>query len=404
VAALALAVVALVGCGRRGSPAGKGDVPAVRPADSVGVDGPAGAGPVRPPEAGKPVRIGAGEREGVWLCVERSGAVATNEDVTLGFDEQARLGLVVRSGDAWYSDFPAALVDGRTVRAPAPLAELPGLVRVAWQLVESAESSWRNRDRNPGWWAAMRYEERELPWDGLGVVEAEVRSARLRGVRWGGKGVGTMRVKAVVELESAVLATPGAESVGQGGVPDGVRRITRLGGSGNAVVDAALGLSGLPYIWGSAPVGGEGDWSSHQAELFVGADCADLVVAAWRLSGLAGESYTSAARLLDRHAASSIRIADRRSGIYIGVDGAPIPFGRGGVEAGAMIAWRFGVNLGKSHAAVLVEDRGPTGAPNGVLDEWDLVLHALWEPPVLEPLSGVLAVVPVAVVPRPAGG
>jgi hypothetical protein len=213
-----------------------------------------------------------------------------------------------------------------------------------------------------------------------------------------------MRVKVRVELESVVLSTPGAEAVGKGGVLGGVRRVTRLGGSGNAVVDAALGLSNLPYIWGSAPVGGAGDWSSHQAELFVGADCADLVVAAWRMSGLANESYTSVARLLERHAASSIRIADQREGVYVGTDGTPIPFGPGGVGAGSMIAWRFGTHFGKSHAALLVEDRGPTGAPNGRLDEWDLVLHALWEPPVLEPLSGVLVVDPVAVVPRPDGG
>jgi hypothetical protein len=295
-------------------------------------------------------------------------------------------------------------VDGRTVDDPAPLAELPGLVRIAWYLVESAEPSWRNRDRNPGWWAAMHYDEIELPWGGSGTVDVDVRPARLRGVSWAGKSVGTMRVKASVELDSVILSTPGAEAAGKGGVLDGVRRLTRRGGSGNAVVDAALGLSNLPYIWGSAPVGGEGDWSSHQAELFVGADCADLVVAAWRMSGLANESYTSVARLLERHEASSIRIAAKREGVYVGADGAPIPFGPGGAEAGSMLAWRFGTNLGKSHAAVLVQDGGPAGTPNGRLDEWDLVLHTLWEPPVLEPLSQVLAVDPVAVVPRPDGG
>jgi hypothetical protein len=336
--------------------------------------------------------------------VQRPGADATNDDATLAFDEDARLGIVVRSGRKWYTDLPAVVVDGRAVSGPEPLARLPGLVRVEWRLVESAEPNWRNRDQNPGWWADVRYDEFELPWDGLGVVDVEVRSARLRGVSWKGKSVGTMRIKAVVELESVVLATPGAESAGKGGVLKGVRRVTRLGGSGNAVVDAALGMSGLPYIWGSAPVGGDGDESSHQAEIFVGADCADLVVAAWRISGLGNESYTSVARLLDRHEASSIRIVEKREGIYVGAAGAPIPFGPGGAAAGSMIAWRFGPNLGKSHAAVLVEDRGPMGAPNDLLDEWDLVLHTLWEPPVLEPLSGVLVHDPVAVVPRPDGG
>lgn len=372
------------------------------------MDGKTGVGPERGPEhedsAGKPVRIGAGEDQGVWLCVQRAGAEAANDDATIAFDEQARLGIVVRAGGRWYADLPAAVVDGRAVHEPVPLARLPGLVRITWYLVESAQPSWRNRERNPGWWDAVRYNELELPWDGYGVVDVDVRPARLRGVSWKGKSVGTMRVKAVVELESVVLSTPGAEAAGTGGVLDGVRRVTRLGGSGNAVVDAALGLANLPYIWGSAPVGGAGDWPSHQAELFVGADCADLVVAAWRMSGLANESYTSVARLLERHADSRIQIAGRRDGVYVGTAGAPIRFGPGGAEAGAMIGWRFGPNLGKSHAAVLVEDRGPTGAPNGSLDEWDLVLHALWEPPVLEALSEVLVFEPVAVVPRPDGG
>ncbi|MBI5502168.1 MAG: hypothetical protein HY907_18130 [Deltaproteobacteria bacterium] len=403
-----LASVWLGDCGRRGSANGTGDAPDGDSAGPRAADGWTRVGPGRGPgndgSAGKPVRIGGGADQGVWLCVQRPGADASNEDATLDFDEEARLGIVVRSGGSWYTDLPAAVVDGRAVSGPVPLARLPGLVHIAWRLVESAEPSWRNRDRNPGWWAEMRYDELELPWDGFGVVDVDVRPARLRGVSWRGKSVGTMRVKASVELESVVLSTPGAESAGKGGVLDGVRRVTRLGGSGNAVVDAALGLANLPYIWGSAPVGGEGDWSSHQAELFVGADCADLVVAAWRISGLENESYTSVARLLDRHQASSIRIAEKRAGIYFAAAGAPIPFGPGGADAGSMIAWRFGPNLGKSHAAVLVEDRGPTGAANGLLDEWDLVLHTLWEPPVLEPLSEVLVLDPVAVVPRPDGG
>ncbi|MBN1771559.1 MAG: hypothetical protein JXB32_09875 [Deltaproteobacteria bacterium] len=405
---LAVTLACLAGCDRRGSAEGQGDARDRGPAAAESLDEPAGTGPGRASgndgSAGKPVRIGAGEDQGIWLCVERSGAEAVNADAMLGFDEQARLGLVVRFGGRWYTDLPAAVVDGRVVHDPEPLAALPGLLRVAWYLVESAEPSWRNRDRNPEWWAAVRYDEHELPWDGRGVVEVDVRPARLPGVSWTGKSVGTARFKAEVELGSVVLATPGAEATGKGGVPLGVRRVTRRGGSGNAVVDAALGLANLPYIWGSAPVGGEGDWSSHQAELFVGADCADLVVAAWRLSGLGNESYTSTARLLARHEASSIRIAGQRDGLYVGDGGAPVRFGPGGVEAGAMLVWRFGTNLGKSHAAVLVQDRGPSGAPNGLLDEADLVLHALWEPPVLEPLSEVLAFDPVAVVPRPGGG
>jgi hypothetical protein len=339
----------------------------------------------------------------VWLCVQRHGAGASNEDATLGFDEEARLGIVVRSGGKWYTDLPSAVVDGRAVSEPEPLAGLPGLVRIAWYLVESAKPSWRNSDRNEGWWGAVRYDEIELPWAGSGVVDVDVRPARLRGVSWMGRNVGTMRVKASVELASIVLSTPGAESVGKGGVLEGVRRVTRLGGSGNAVVDAALGLSNLPYIWGSAPVGGKDDWSSHQAEIFVGSDCADLVVAAWRMSGAGNESYATVAKLLARHEDATIRIAGKQAGIFVGVDGAPIRFGEGGVEAGSMIAWRFGENLGKSHAAVLVQDSGPAGRPNGLLDEWDLVLHALWEPPVLERLSWVLVFDPVAVVAPPHG-
>ena len=58
---------------------------------------------------------------------------------------------------------------------------------------------------------------------------------------------------------------------------------------------------------------------------------------------------------------------------------------------GAMVAWRFGKGGRKGHAAVLAQDLGPDGEPNGYLDEHDLVLHTMWESPVLEPISEVFS-------------
>jgi cell wall-associated NlpC family hydrolase len=335
-----------------------------------------------------------GERDGteILLCVRVAGGEATCSDRTIGYDDDAVLGVAIGRAGAWYSDLGRVTIGARSVET-RPLDGIEDLSRIWWYRVESVERSYRNSARNPGWWADIEYEEYVDHVGRKTTRDVDVRPVRLDGVAWKGRWVGTGRWKVAVELGSYVLATPGKEAAGQGGVLPGVRRVSRLGGTGNAIVDSAMSLSGLPYIWGSAVVAGV-----HQAERYIGADCADLVVAAWRLAGI-GSAYSAVVPMIGRHSGSpgAVRIEGVRKGAYVDSRGNGIPVGPHGVEPGAAVLWRLGPAGGKGHAAILVEDRGLHGEPNGLLDGSDLVLHAMWDEPRLEPVSEVLDPAPVLV-------
>jgi hypothetical protein len=324
----------------------------------------------------------------IWLAIERGDGPARNEDATLAFDEKASLGVVIRDGAIWYSDLGEVEIDGQAVTA-RPLDELEGLRSLWWIKVEAGQDSYRNSDRNPGWWDTISYVESTDAVGRQSVRAVDVSPLERRGVTWDGTAVGTMRYRVMAEFGDWMLATPGADAAGKGGTTRGVRRVTRLGGTGEPVVDHALGLSNLPYIWGSAHVLGESVSDSHQSESFIGADCADLVVAAWRMAGLDAD-YSAVVPMIGKYGPSELgTMITRKQGSVFHEGASRIVVGEGGVVPGAMVAWRLGKGGHRGHAAVLVEDSGPEGEPNGFLDEHDLVLHTMWEPPVLEPISEV---------------
>jgi hypothetical protein len=231
------------------------------------------------------------------------------------------------------------------------------------------------------------YEEHLVGVDREGMRDLDVSPERLDGVALNGHHVGTMRYKVRVDMDGFSVSTPGRETLEQGGLLPGVRRVSRSGGTGEPVADSALSLANLPYIWGSAPLDGV-----HQAERHIGADCADLVVAAWRMAGLEADYSAVIPMILGRPGAE---VTDVVKGHYL-VSGSRIP-----VEPGQAVAWRFGPGNGKGHVAIVVEDSGPLGVPNGVLDAADLALHAMWSTPRLQKLGDVLPMDPVAVIAAP---
>lgn len=62
------------------------------------------------------------------------------------------------------------------------------------------------------------------------------------------------------------------------GIKDDIHRIIYLGNTPNKFLQALLGYKGIPWIYGSATHGSIG----HQTSAFVGFDCADLAMGAWK--------------------------------------------------------------------------------------------------------------------------
>ncbi|HFE45455.1 MAG TPA: hypothetical protein ENJ18_08155 [Nannocystis exedens] len=175
-------------------------------------------------------------------------------------------------------------------------------------------------------------------------------------------GLGVMRLAATISPpEGPSRQSPGVQSRRRGQIADAVFRYTFRRDEG--LFGWLTTFLNVPYIFGSAGVG-----SRSQAERYIGADCADLIVAALRLAGddIAYTSVAGLVRALPR-VAGPLEIPAPAGGpipVY-----APLP--------GDILAIDY---IGASslprpwdHVVVVVEDRGSGQGGDGVLGPEDQV-------------------------------
>jgi hypothetical protein len=199
----------------------------------------------------------------------------------------------------------------------------------------------------------LEYFESALNGDGTTRVVREalpsagalLASTAPRAEPWAGLGV--MHLTATVHVGEVAAATPGAEDAPDGTLAARVFRYSFR--SGDDFVGWLTSYFNVPYLFGSA-----GKGAKAQAERYVGADCADVLVAALRRMGKRIE-YTSVADLVDDlpHVTGPVRVGDLYALDY--VDFADLPR-----------SW--------DHIVALVEDRGPDGKPDGKPGPEDLVM------------------------------
>ena len=215
----------------------------------------------------------------------------------------------------------------------------------------------------------IEYFETALPAQGprLEVADAApTEPAAGREGRWA--QLGAMRLAATVRLGDVSAATPGAEDAPDGQISPRVFRYTFRAD------DTFLGWLGsflnVPYLFGSA-----GKGARSQAERYVGADCADVLVAAYRRAGRLDLAYSSVEGLTR----TLLRVAGP---VRVGAPDAPRTSLRVGVDvvAGDLLALDY-VHADElprafDHIVAFVEDRGPGGQPDGVLGPEDLVVDS----------------------------
>jgi hypothetical protein len=208
-------------------------------------------------------------------------------------------------------------------------------------------------------------------------------------------GLGTMRYKVEIRVPGSggaaatIVGSPGKDAVDAYGILRSVHRVSIR--KDDSVLGWLTAYFMVPEVFGSA-----GPGKNHQTERWVGADCADVLLGAYRAAGHRKADYTSVASLttyakklvepisFDAHARPEA--------------GATPPTG---VKAGDIIRIDYGGAMTAStprswdHVAVLYEDRsdpdGPdAGAADGILDGFDLVVHMGHPRLVLEPLASQL--------------
>lgn len=249
-----------------------------------------------------------------------------------------------------------------------------GVIHLRWSKIEWDRRKHRSYDNTaPAWhWAKIDYATTE--WQSGNHKRFAVKADCIPSFTLERADLGTMRFKVEAEHEGQVVSSPGVEHLYHGGAKDAVHRISRKGATGTSLLDWAFAHCNLPYIWGSA---GTTD-ADHQSERFVGADCADLCVAAARRAGMTWIPFGST-KTMKQYADTLCEAKfNPATGRFINAKtNKPIRFGKD-VRPGDLI-------FGHRHVGYLTRDLGE----QGILDRNDTVLHTLFEAPRERPLSDV---------------
>jgi hypothetical protein len=261
-----------------------------------------------------------------------------------------------------YSDAGRVRLDGR-VHATLPMDQAPA-AELRWYKVEPTSENLSNTITGSFRFETIPYAETEVTaWRSRASAGADVRPTRTTDR---GQGRGTMRYKLAAITATGTLATPGAEARGDrgSGLSDRVHRVSLRRDDGYlGMLDE---MFGQPYIWAS---GGQPD-ARHQTERMEGADCADFVVYGMRRLGhRISYTWSEGLREHGRRLGAGTRRGD---GVYVDAAGVPLPFPRPG-----------DLLLFPRHVGALSQDRGVPG----VLDQDDLMMHALFASPREEPIA-----------------
>jgi len=227
---------------------------------------------------------------------------------------------------------------------PAPNASAPVYANAV--VLGPDHGKWIGFDR-------LEYFETPLPGDATTLVVRDAQpsagallpSTAPRAEPW--IGLGVMHLAATLRVGDATASTPGADDAPDGTLAARVFRYSFR--SGDDFIGWLTSYFNVPYLFGSA-----GKGAKAQAERYVGADCADVLVAALRRMG-GRQEYTSVGDLVDAlpHPSGPVRPGDLYALDYVGFADLPR-------------SW--------DHIVALVEDRGPDGKPDGKPGPEDLVI------------------------------
>jgi len=268
-------------------------------------------------------------------------------------------------GEVHFSESKDVTVNGKKIdpsmTRPWPYESL----EVRWYKVEPEKSSYNNWRIGYFEWEPLTYKETLFKEGKDWSVEADADPSDK--VDNPNKGLGTMRYKAEVTYNDKKLSTPGKESIDYQGMTNKVHRVSFR--KDDTFTGWLFSFFNLPYIFGS---------SRRQAEEYVGVDCADLVICAYKKTG-AKVDYTNVQGLKKY---TDLIFQEKnmhyRYGTFCYKD-KPLLFGQDVKEGDLLV-------FDGSHVGVLYKDRSDPegdlkGAPDGILNEYDTFIHVLSDNP-----------------------
>tara|TARA_B100000315_G_scaffold247644_1_gene276646 strand:- start:2703 stop:3806 length:1104 start_codon:yes stop_codon:yes gene_type:complete len=311
-------------------------------------------------------------------CVNNEICSTESKDVTL--ENKVKLNLVVEASQdgkkLYFSNIDNIKINGSKINSSFIKQWNAKDTLIRWFKVESQKNNYDNGGNENFHWDKIKYKETLIDNGNKWVLQADGSPTdKSKDIN---DGLGTMRYKVEVRYNGKKISSPGKESTNSKGIEDKVHRISFR--KDNSFVGWLTSYFNLPYIYASSGKNNK----EHQTEKYIGSDCADLIVGAYRKTGR-NIPYTYAAGLTK----FADIIIDEKN-LYTGSENyynynKPLKFGSD-VKIGDLILF------GKWHVGAIVEDKSNPnskykGAPDGLFNKYDMMVHTLFNTPVKESIG-----------------
>jgi len=316
------------------------------------------------------------EIEKIYLtsCINGGVCSTTPKEVLLGDD--VKLNLVVEAKknnkQVYFSDKTDLELNGERIDFDLIKSWEEGDVKINWYKIESRFSSYNNVGGKYFRWDTPSYLETLVKEGDEWEIKADGHPTNL--LSDVNNGLGTMRYKAEFIYKDFKISTPGKESSDIQGIKNNVHRVSFR--KDNNFLGWLTSFFNVPYVYGSA---------GRQIDAYVGADCADFVVGAYKKASGRDVPYTYAAGLTnfaDRIIKQEEIFTDGKN-FYKGNE--LLRYGKD-VKEGDLILY------GGWHVGVLFEDRSNpfgeySGDADGILDNYDLIINTFFDFPKKESIE-----------------
>jgi len=310
----------------------------------------------------------------VYLTSSVNNKTSSTNPKNVTLEDKVNLNLVVEAKEngktIYFSDARDLYLDGKKIDSADIMPWKSNDLSIKWFKVESCRNSYNNRKDGPFKWDEINYKE-ILVDSNKWVLQADGHPTnKFNDVN---KGLGTMRYSVQVCQGDKKLCTPGKESTNSQGIKKDVHRISFR--KDNSFRGWLTSFFNLPYIYGSSGKNSE----DHQAENYIGADCADLLVAAHRKTGR-NIPYTYAAGLIN-FADVIVKEKDLKiAGTNYYNGDSLLKFGKD-IRKEDLILFNNGLHVG-----AITEDKSDPngkykGGPDGIFNIYDTMIHTLFDVP-----------------------
>ena len=287
-------------------------------------------------------------------CINKGVCSDKSKDVTL--EDRVDLNLVVKAKEngetIYFSDVKNLEIEGLKIDS-SKISKWPSKdVLIRWAKVSSTDNCYSNWENGKFHWKTPKYEENNInEYDKWNFSINNPKNKKIDA------DLGTSRYTVEFVYGGDNFSTKGKESTNYLGITDDVHRISFR--QDDSFVGWLTSFLNLPYIYGSVP---------EQVDNYVGTDCADLIIGAKRKMGEnLPYTYVGGLNNISEEVVNEENLSTDGSNFYN--NNKILKWGED-IKPGDLII--FGEDF---HVGVLSKDKGILGQPDGVLNEYDLMIH-----------------------------